>query len=56
MLYDEQTLQIFVEELSGVILGDVEALEEAAAETRDPALDETLQLSAPTGLLARAKG
>ena len=56
VLYDEQTLQIFVEELSGVILGDVEALEEAAAETRDPALDETLQLSAPTGLLARAKG
>jgi serine/threonine-protein kinase len=56
VLYDEATLQVFVEELSGVILGDTETSEETAAEARDPALDETLQRSAPTGLLARARG
>jgi O-acetyl-ADP-ribose deacetylase (regulator of RNase III) len=53
VLYDKDTLSIFVEELAGIILGDVEIAEEAAAETRDPALEETLQLTGLTGLPTR---
>ena len=46
MLYDEHSLKIFIEELAGVILGDSElATDDADADVRNPALDETVHLA-----------
>lgn len=54
VLYDQRTLDVFIEELSGVILGDAElGGDEAPISSADLALDETVHL---TGLTARARG
>jgi len=45
VLYDKHTLEVFLEELDGVILGDAEFEEEGDAELRDLALDETVHLN-----------
>ena len=46
VLYDKSSLDVFIEELSGVILGDNDlASEEEDAGERDPALDETMHLA-----------
>jgi len=45
VLYDKHTLDVFIEELDGVILGDSEVETEEDAAQRDLALDETLHLS-----------
>jgi serine/threonine-protein kinase len=44
VLYDKETLEIFIEELSGVVHGEAEP-DEGEAAARDPALEETLDLS-----------
>ncbi len=50
VLYDKASLDVFIEELSGVILGDNDlATEEEDAGERDPALDETMHLAELTG-------
>jgi serine/threonine-protein kinase len=46
VLYDKSSLDVFIEELSGVILGDNDlAGEEEDADERDPALDETMHFA-----------
>jgi eukaryotic-like serine/threonine-protein kinase len=46
VLYDQRTLDVFIEELSGVILGDPELGGDGApASTSDPALDETVHFA-----------
>jgi eukaryotic-like serine/threonine-protein kinase len=46
VLYDKAMLDVFVEELDGVILGDADAGDEALVVARDAALDETVTLEA----------
>lgn len=54
VLYDRATLDIFIEEMSSVLLGDTEPsdfaapMDDAPATAGDPALEQTLQLSAIT--------
>ncbi len=46
VLYDKHSLEVFIEELSGVILGDNELqTEDEDADERSPALDETIHLT-----------
>ena len=45
MLYDKETLEIFIEELSGVFLGDGETMDdEEVGERQDPAYQPTVHL------------
>ena len=46
VLYDKRSLEVFIEELSGVILGDNELqTEDEDRGERSPALDETIHLT-----------
>lgn len=48
-LYDKASLDVFIEELSGVLLGDSDlATDEEDADMRDPALEETMHLASLT--------
>jgi serine/threonine-protein kinase len=59
VLYDQETLEIFIEELSGVFMADGEHTEEEPEDTappdapRDVALDATVNLRSLTGRLYR---
>lgn len=49
VLYDTHSLEVFIEELSGVILGDNELqTDDDDADERNPGLDETIHLAALT--------
>ena len=49
VLYDKPSLDVFIEELSGVLLGDNDReAEEEDADQRDPALEETMHLASLT--------
>jgi len=45
VLHDKETLEIYVEELSSVFLGDVELIEDTAEPQRDEAFDPTIDLA-----------
>jgi eukaryotic-like serine/threonine-protein kinase len=44
VLYDKDTLELFIEELNGVFLGEADFVEQTARPRSDPALEETLHL------------
>jgi serine/threonine-protein kinase len=50
VLFDKETLEIYIEELNGVFLGDAEQAEETLVDGpgRDDALDETIEITAIT--------
>ena len=49
VLYDKPSLDVFIEELSGVLLGDSDLqADEEDADQRDPALEETMHLASLT--------
>jgi eukaryotic-like serine/threonine-protein kinase len=44
VLYDRETLEIFIDELNGVFLGESDFVEQSTTRRSDPALEETLHL------------
>jgi serine/threonine-protein kinase len=48
VLFDKETLEIYIEELSTVFLGDLDEPEEAPISVRDVALEPTMEISSLT--------
>jgi serine/threonine-protein kinase len=48
VLHEKDSLEIFIEELSSVFLGDVEQVDDAPVSLRDVALDPTVEISSLT--------